>query len=197
MPPPRLWRYGPPHSAERTVDLLLPALPEELIRSGNPSLSDEFHWVPDRREAMALKTLKTETRGRVAIITLNRPDALNALNSELLSELARDAGALWRRRQDRRDRADRIREGLRRRRRHQGNAVQGLCQRLYGRLLRRLERRGRDPQAGDRRGGRLCAGGRLRACHDVRLHYRRRHWRNSASRKSRWASSPAWAAPSG
>jgi enoyl-CoA hydratase len=36
---------------------------------------------------MALKTLKTETRGRVAIITLNRPDALNALNSELLSEL--------------------------------------------------------------------------------------------------------------
>ncbi|MEM5493211.1 enoyl-CoA hydratase [Hoeflea sp. AS16] len=36
---------------------------------------------------MALKTLKTETRGRVAIITLNRPDALNALNSELLGEL--------------------------------------------------------------------------------------------------------------
>ncbi|MDF1608374.1 enoyl-CoA hydratase [Hoeflea sp. YIM 152468] len=36
---------------------------------------------------MALKTLKTETRGRVAIITLNRPDALNALNSELLEEL--------------------------------------------------------------------------------------------------------------
>jgi hypothetical protein len=39
------------------------------------------------RYAMALKTLKTETRGRVAIITLNRPDALNALNSELLGEL--------------------------------------------------------------------------------------------------------------
>ena len=36
---------------------------------------------------MALKTLKTETRGRVAIITLNRPDALNALNSELLAEM--------------------------------------------------------------------------------------------------------------
>jgi enoyl-CoA hydratase/carnithine racemase len=38
---------------------------------------------------MALKTLKTETRGRVAIITLNRPDALNALNSELLASCAR------------------------------------------------------------------------------------------------------------
>ena len=36
---------------------------------------------------MALKTLKTETHGRVAVITLNRPDALNALNSELLGEL--------------------------------------------------------------------------------------------------------------
>ncbi|KGF69261.1 enoyl-CoA hydratase [Hoeflea sp. BAL378] len=36
---------------------------------------------------MALKTLKTETHGRVAIITLNRPDALNALNSALLAEL--------------------------------------------------------------------------------------------------------------
>lgn len=36
---------------------------------------------------MAYKTLKTETRGRVAIITLNRPEALNALNSALLGEL--------------------------------------------------------------------------------------------------------------
>ena len=34
-----------------------------------------------------MKTLKTETRGRVALLTLNRPEALNALNSELLAEL--------------------------------------------------------------------------------------------------------------
>jgi len=37
---------------------------------------------------MAFETILTETRGRVALITLNRPKALNALNSQLLSELS-------------------------------------------------------------------------------------------------------------
>ncbi len=36
---------------------------------------------------MALKTLKTEFRGRVALVTLNRPEALNALSTELLGEM--------------------------------------------------------------------------------------------------------------
>lgn len=36
---------------------------------------------------MTGKTIKTETRGRVALLTLNRPEALNALNAELLGEL--------------------------------------------------------------------------------------------------------------
>ena len=39
---------------------------------------------------MAYETLKVETRGRVGLITLHRPEALNALNSTLLGEL-RDA----------------------------------------------------------------------------------------------------------
>jgi hypothetical protein len=52
-----------------------------------PAGEDSPKGCNKERYAMALKTLKTETRGRVAIITLNRPDALNALNSELLSEL--------------------------------------------------------------------------------------------------------------
>jgi len=34
---------------------------------------------------MVSKPLKTETRGRVALLTLNRPEALNALNSELMN----------------------------------------------------------------------------------------------------------------
>jgi len=37
--------------------------------------------------AMDYQTLRTETRGRVALVTLHRPDALNALNTALLGEL--------------------------------------------------------------------------------------------------------------
>jgi enoyl-CoA hydratase len=36
---------------------------------------------------MAFETILTETRGKVGLITLNRPKALNALNSQVLSEL--------------------------------------------------------------------------------------------------------------
>ena len=36
---------------------------------------------------MAFSTLLVETRGEVGLITLNRPQALNALNSELLAEM--------------------------------------------------------------------------------------------------------------
>jgi enoyl-CoA hydratase len=37
---------------------------------------------------MAFETIKTELRGAVCLITLNRPQALNALNSELMRELS-------------------------------------------------------------------------------------------------------------
>lgn len=41
---------------------------------------------------MAFETIITETRGRVALITLNRPAALNALNSALIRELGDAVG---------------------------------------------------------------------------------------------------------
>lgn len=37
---------------------------------------------------MSFETIKTETRGAVCLITLNRPQALNALNNQLMSELS-------------------------------------------------------------------------------------------------------------
>ncbi len=42
---------------------------------------------------MAFETIVTETRGRVALITLNRPNALNALNATLIGELGNAVAA--------------------------------------------------------------------------------------------------------
>ncbi|TIR65257.1 MAG: enoyl-CoA hydratase, partial [Mesorhizobium sp.] len=36
---------------------------------------------------MAYETILVETRGKVGLITLNRPKALNALNSQVLAEI--------------------------------------------------------------------------------------------------------------
>jgi len=36
---------------------------------------------------MAFETILVETRGKVGLITLNRPQALNALNTALLNEV--------------------------------------------------------------------------------------------------------------
>ena len=36
---------------------------------------------------MAYETLLTEIDGAVAVVTLNRPDALNAFNNQLMDEL--------------------------------------------------------------------------------------------------------------
>ena len=41
----------------------------------------------------SFETITTEQRGRVGIITLNRPKALNALNSQLMTEVVGAAQA--------------------------------------------------------------------------------------------------------
>jgi hypothetical protein len=75
---------------------------------------------------MAYETLIVETRGAVGLITLNRPQALNALNSTVLKELLQAHAAFEADDGDRRDRADRLRARLCRRRRHQGDAAARL-----------------------------------------------------------------------
>ena len=121
------------------------------------------------------ETILVEQRGAVTLITLNRPQALNALNSQVLGELiaafaafdaddsqrcavltgsekAFAAGA------DIKEMAD---AGLRRR-----------C--TAANFFAGWETVTAHPQARDRRGRRLCARRRLRAGDDVRLHHRRR-----------------------
>ena len=73
------------------------------------------------------KTILVEQRGAVTLVTLNRPQALNALNSEVLKELIAAFGAYDADASAALPGADRLREGVRRRRRHQGNASQGFA----------------------------------------------------------------------
>ncbi|MES2686149.1 MAG: enoyl-CoA hydratase-related protein, partial [Pseudomonadota bacterium] len=42
---------------------------------------------PQRMSAMTYELILTRTEGRVAVITLNRPKQLNALNDQLMDEL--------------------------------------------------------------------------------------------------------------
>ena len=76
---------------------------------------------------------------------------------------------------DRLPRRHRVGEGVRRRRRHQGDGEQELHGRIHGELHRHLGPARPCPQAGDRGGRGLCARRRLRTRHAVRHHHRRRH----------------------
>ena len=76
--------------------------------------------------SMAYETILVERRGAVGLITLNRPKALNALNAQLIAEIEAALSEFDARRRDRGHGADRLGEGLRRRRRHQGDGRQGL-----------------------------------------------------------------------
>ena len=124
---------------------------------------------------MAYENILVETRGRVGLVTLNRPKALNALNDALMDELGAALKAF--------DADDGIgaivvtgSEGVRgwRGHRHDGDLL------LYGCLPGRLHHAQlgdgpRDPQADHCGGFGLCAGWWLRAGHDVRHHLRGGH----------------------
>ena len=76
MPEEGLRRRQQTHCPERPVDLLLSLM---------PTLTDPVSY--PRRSALAYETILVETRGKVGLITLDRPKALNALNSTVLAEL--------------------------------------------------------------------------------------------------------------
>jgi enoyl-CoA hydratase len=70
----QLPRQDQTHRAERTLDVLLSKLPEVNFSAGKMRMNTE--------------NIIVETRGRVGLIRLNRPQALNALNGVLMRELA-------------------------------------------------------------------------------------------------------------
>ena len=122
---------------------------------------------------MAFETIVTETRGRVALITLNRPNALNALNATLIGELGNAVAAYD---ADQRvgcivitgsEKAFAAGADIKE---MQGLGFVEAFQRDYGEALS-LDRPG--AKADHRRGGRLLPRRRRRARHDVRHHHRR------------------------
>ena len=123
---------------------------------------------------MDYETIIVEKRGKVGLITLNRPKALNALNSRVLKEIVAALGAFD---------AD---PGI-------GAIVITGSEKAFaaGADIKEMQAKSYieaymedffagwegltpHPQADDRRGIRLRAWRRLRACHDVRFHHRRR-----------------------
>ena len=76
---------------------------------------------------MAYETILVETRGKVGLITINRPKGAQCAEQPGALRAARRHASVRGRCEDRRDGVDRIGKGLRGRRRHQGDAGQDLC----------------------------------------------------------------------
>ena len=99
------------------------------------------------------ETILVTATGRVATITLNRPKALNALNTQVMREVTTAAAELDADAEHRRDHPHRQREGFRGRRGHQGDGEPVVRRRVRGRLLRGVGRIRRHPHP-DHRGRR-------------------------------------------
>ena len=99
---------------------------------------DDYAWltVAGGRTSVSYQTIIVETHDAVGLVKLNRPQALNALNSELIGELNEALARLRARQGDRLHRHHRLGQGVCRRRRHQGDAPKDL----HGRLSRGFHR---------------------------------------------------------
>ena len=161
----RLRQDGAPAGAVRPLDLLLRALPALAKSRQHPGGSQ---WAPlrehpDRNQGPRRHHPAQPTEG--AECALRRPGARARPGARRLRGRSRH----------RLHGADRQRQGLRRRRRHQGDEGQVLPGRLPAGLHHRRLGEGEPGAQADRRRGRgLCAGRRLRDGDDVRLHHRRR-----------------------
>ena len=124
---------------------------------------------------MAYETIEIETHGRVGLIRLNRPKAMNALNAALVAELATaidaceaddEIGCIVLTGSDKAFAA--------------GADIKEMAEKSYmdmhleNFLVLGWERIATAPQTDHRRCRRLCAGRRLRARDDVRFHPGRR-----------------------
>jgi enoyl-CoA hydratase len=81
----RLSGHGEAHRAGRPLDVLLSDL-SEIAEAATPILTQP-------EQPMAYQNIVVETRGKIGIIRLNRPLALNALNAALIAELTQAVAA--------------------------------------------------------------------------------------------------------
>src|SRR5262245_22181614 len=52
-----------------------------------PASTDTLQRLQPKEHAMAYETIIVETKGRVGIVRLNRPNALNALNAQVIEDM--------------------------------------------------------------------------------------------------------------
>ncbi len=146
---------------------------------------------------MAFETIIVETEDHVCLIRLNRPDALNALNTQLLGELCE---AL-----EEADGNDKVRcivitgsekafaAGADIKEMSGKSFVDVFTENLFADANDRITTH---PQADHRGGGGLCPGRRLRAGDGLRFHHRRRHRQVRPARDQPGRHRRASAAPS-
>ena len=153
---------------------IAPSVKDSLNRSTGllsiPAHDSRHSEGPDR---MAYETLIVDIDDHVATIKLNRPDALNALNGQLLTELVRAVQAA--------EENDKVRVIVltgSEKAFAAGADVKEMADRALSKLLPGLVRvRGAGsrtgPQTDDCGCRGLCPWWRMRACHAVRFHHRR------------------------